>query len=73
MSEHSTNPRSYPEQAAHDIVLELCGSGAFASVNGKPATSKEDGERLAEAVVAAHKRLTEHYRGLKTGQSDSVL
>lgn len=59
------NPRVNPEKAAHEAVIALCEAGAFGIGNEHKAMGAGDGEALAEAVIAFHQKLTEHYKSLK--------
>ncbi|MFI8749058.1 hypothetical protein ACIGG6_03480 [Vreelandella lionensis] len=58
------SPTSYPEKAAHEAVVALCETGAFGIGNEHKAMGAGDGEALAEAVIAFHKKLTAYYKEL---------
>lgn len=60
------NPVHSPDQAAHEVVLELCRSGAFGLGPEADAMGTGDGQALGEAVSAAHQALAEYYRTLRT-------
>ncbi|MBZ9576748.1 hypothetical protein [Modicisalibacter sp. MOD 31.J] len=60
------DPFNSPEQAAQDVVLELCRTGAFGVGSGQNLMGRDDGEDLAEAVSAFHEKLTAYYKSLKS-------
>ncbi|MCL7930455.1 hypothetical protein [Halomonas llamarensis] len=65
MSEqHLIHPSDQPESAAQQVLLEMCKAGVFGAGSLQNASSPQAGERLGEAAVAFHKKLTEYYRTL---------
>ena len=58
------SPKGQPERAAQEVVLALCGTGAFDLGGEYKAISTGDGEALADAIIAAHKKLTAYYKEL---------
>ncbi|MFL1495080.1 hypothetical protein K0P33_17125 [Pseudomonas sp. ArH3a] len=63
MTEIVIDPINRPEEAAHQVALELVrASGAdLFRVKG---VSEASGKNIAEFVIAFHKTLTEHYKTL---------
>lgn len=59
------NPKGHPERAAQEVVVALCETGAFGIGTEHKAMGAEDGEAIAQAIIATHEKLTEYYRGLK--------
>lgn len=59
------NPVQGPDRAAHEVVLELCRSGAFGIGPEAQAMGPEDGEALGKAVTAAHRAIADYYRTLQ--------
>ncbi|QNU62281.1 hypothetical protein [Vreelandella titanicae] len=57
------DPKHGPEHAAHEMVIELVRAQTF-EVKHSVAMNKAYGENLADAVIAAHKKLTEYYQTL---------
>lgn len=58
------DPVNQPEQAAHEVVIELIKSDVLMS-SGNSSYGTSRGEQLAESAIAAHKKLTEYYKTLK--------
>ncbi|WP_438767942.1 hypothetical protein [Kushneria sp. TE3] len=64
MADHCINPMADPERAAQEVILELCKSGTFGVNGDHKAFGARSGEELGDAIVEAHKKLTEHYKSL---------
>ncbi|SES32844.1 hypothetical protein SAMN04487958_11499 [Vreelandella subterranea] len=57
------DPKQYPVDAAHEVVIELIRSEALiCSSNNSYGTTR--GEQLADAAITAHKKLVEYYKSL---------
>ncbi|TNH19988.1 hypothetical protein [Halomonas sp. BL6] len=57
------DPKHSPEHAAHEVVVELIRAQNL-ELKYSAAMDEKYGESLAEAVIAAHKKLTEYYQTL---------
>lgn len=62
------DPVHAPEEAAQEVLLELCQAGTFGFDNGGKAATEDEGARVADAAIAFHRKLTEYYKGLKSGR-----
>ena len=60
----SINPVNSPEHAAHEAILELCRSGAFDQTKVSSSYGSSYGKVVSEAIITAHKELTQHYKSL---------
>ena len=64
MIEKLQDPKSYPAHAAQEILALLVQAGAF-SKHDRYLNGTTDGEKAAEAMIAAHKALTAYYKTLE--------
>lgn len=59
------DPVNNPEQAAHEVILELCRSGAFDQSKVSSSYGSSYGKLVAEAITTAHKSLAQYYKTLE--------
>lgn len=59
------DPVYSPEQAAQEVVLELCKAQVFGLGPETQTFSRQGGADIAEAIIGAHETLTEYYKTLK--------
>ena len=64
MSERIVSPTANPSKAAQEVVLALCETGAFDLGGEYKTMGTGDGEALADAIIAVHRKLSAYYKEL---------
>lgn len=64
MTEKIIDPKTNPEEAAQQALIELVRS-AGADLFKSRSVTEDSGEKAASFLIAFHKALTEHYRSLQ--------
>jgi hypothetical protein len=67
--ERLKDPVYSPEEAAHEVIVELCKAQVFGYGPETQTTGRESGAEIAEAIIGVHEKLTEYYKTLKSKKS----